>query len=314
MRGLQEPRRNPRAPARPLIFAASYVGRFAPSPSGPLHAGSLVSALASWLDARANNGRWLLRIEDIDSERCQPEYAEVIRRQLGALGLSWDAELPQQSQRRNHYRDVIQEWLGRGMAYACACTRRDLSPFRRDGETCYPGTCRERQLEPQGQAIRYRLPDEAEVRFIDRRHGPQIQNVTTQCGDVVLRRRQGDYTYQFAVSVDDAEQGITHVVRGDDLLSSTGRQILLMRQLGYPAPTYLHHPLLIDAEGHKLSKSTGADAIDLAQPEVTVAAALRQLPLPLPDLVSELPLNQLLDQALAAWTLLIQPSSGKMEL
>ncbi len=290
------------------------MGRFAPSPSGPLHAGSLVSALASWLDARANNGRWLLRIEDIDSERCRPEYAEVIRRQLGALGLTWDADLPPQSRRRDHYREVIQDWLGQGLAYACACTRRDLSPFRRDGETCYPGTCRERRLEPQGQAIRYRLPDEAEVRFIDRRHGPQTQNVTAQCGDVVLRRRQGDYTYQFAVSVDDAEQGITHVVRGDDLLSSTGRQILLMRQLGHPPPTYLHHSLLIDADGHKLSKSTGADALDLTQPGAAIAAALRQLPLTLPDLASELPPQQLLDQALAAWTLLIQPSSGKMEL
>lgn len=314
MRRLQKPRRNSRAPARPLIFATGYVGRFAPSPSGPLHAGSLVSALASWLDARAHNGRWLLRFEDVDSERCHPQYIELIRQQLSALGLCWDAELPIQSSRTQHYQHVVQNWLAQGTAYACACTRRDLAPFRGHGETCYPGTCRTLHLPEAGQAIRMRLPSDSRVEFVDRLLGPQTQDVAHQCGDVVLRRRQGDYTYQFAVSVDDAEQGITHVVRGEDLLASTGRQMLIIQQLGHPAPTYLHHPLLMDAKGNKLSKSTGAASIGLSNPQETLINAARQLSLNLPNVLPTTPLAQLLDEAITAWTLLIPNSSGKIEL
>ncbi len=312
MRGLQEPGRNPRAPARSLISTTEYIGRFAPSPSGPLHAGSLVSALASWLDARAHGGRWLLRIEDVDSERCKPEHAATIRHQLRALSLHWDAELPPQQQRLARYDHILSEWLETGVAYACRCTRRDLSPYRGRGETCYPGLCRDRGLPREGNAIRYRLPEPSTVDFTDRLLGPKQQCVARQCGDVVLQRRQGDYTYQFAVSVDDAEQGITHVVRGEDLLASTGRQMLLIRQLGLPAPRYLHHPLLRDAQGQKLSKSTGATALNLEQPRETLSAALRELGITPPPDAPRIPCAQLLEQALSRWTLLTGGSSGKM--
>ncbi len=274
----------------------------------------MVSALASWLDARAHDGRWLLRFEDVDSERCDPQYVALIRQQLLALGLYWDAELPIQSSRCAHYQRILRDWLQQGTAYACACTRRDLAPFRGHGETCYPGTCRNLHLPESGQAIRMQLPAVSRVAFVDRLLGPQIQDVAHQCGDVVLRRRQGDYTYQFAVSVDDAEQGISHVVRGEDLLASTGRQLLIIQQLGYPAPTYMHHPLVTDDAGNKLSKSTGAAAIDLTNPQQTLINALRQLPLRLPDISPSRPVAQLLDEAIIAWTLLIANSSGKIQL
>jgi len=264
------------------------------------------------LDARAHDGRWLLRMEDVDSERCKPEYAHTIHHQLRTLGLLWDAELPPQQQRLNRYAEIVSEWLDTGLAYACGCTRRDLSPYRGNGETCYPGLCRDRGLQPQGNAVRLRLPAQSTEQFSDRLLGPQRQCVAEQCGDVVLQRRQGDYTYQFAVSVDDADQGITHVVRGDDLLASTARQILIIRQLGAPPPQYLHHPLLHDENGQKLSKSTGATALDLEQPQQTLISALRQLQIAIPPNASTMPCSQLLEQATEGWTLLVGGSSGKM--
>lgn len=276
--------------------------------------GSLVAALASWLDARAFNGRWLLRFEDVDSERCRPEHAATIRDQLHALGLAWDDELPQQSTRLPHYGSLIDAWLEQGLAYACRCTRRDLAPFRGHGETCYPGTCRSLKLPSAQQAIRMRLPRETRVQFDDRLLGPQTQQVAEQCGDVVLRRRSGDFTYQFAVSVDDAEQGITHVVRGEDLLASTGRQILIIQELGQTAPTYLHHPLVYDPQGHKLSKSTRASPVDLSLPGPTLQTALSYLPLETRGIEPDSAVSDILDAAIHAWTLLIANSSGKMEL
>nr|MBV6630348.1 tRNA glutamyl-Q(34) synthetase GluQRS [Oceanococcus sp. HetDA_MAG_MS8] len=238
-----------------------YRGRFAPSPSGPLHQGSLFAALVSWLDARRAGGEWLLRFEDVDTERCQPEFQNLIRQQLRDFGLEWDAELPAQSTRSDRYRSLVRQWWEQGRIYACACTRRDLALFRRAGETCYPGICRDKQLPMEGHALRFRLPEDAQLSWTDRWQGPQQVNVAAQCGDPVLRRRTGDYSYQFAVTIDDAEQGITHVVRGCDLLPSTGRQMLLLQALGAPVPQYAHHPILLGSDGNKLSKSTGATGI-----------------------------------------------------
>jgi glutamyl-Q tRNA(Asp) synthetase len=239
-----------------------YRGRFAPSPSGPLHQGSLLAAALSWLDARRQGGEWLLRFEDVDSERCRPQYTDLIRQQLHSFGLEWDAELPAQSTRVDRYAELMGQWWQQGLVYACACTRRDLAPYRGAGETCYPGICRDKNLPMPGHALRFRLPDDAQVGWVDRWAGPHHVDVATQCGDPVLRRRTGDYSYQCAVIIDDAEQGITHVVRGYDLLPSTGRQLLLFKALGAPAPHYAHHAIVLDQAGHKLSKSTGAAAVN----------------------------------------------------
>ncbi|MFF7059112.1 tRNA glutamyl-Q(34) synthetase GluQRS [Achromobacter spanius] len=259
----------------------TYVGRFAPSPSGPLHAGSLVAALASWLDARAHGGRWLLRMEDVDTPRTVAGAADTIMAQLNALGLHWDGEVMWQSQRNAAYQSAFDALAARGLIYGCGCTRREIadSALRgqtapgADGERPYPGTCRH-GLPPgrQARAWRLRVPDGIE-RFEDRWLGPQEQDVATAVGDFALRRADGLWAYQLAVVVDDAEQGVTDVVRGADLLSSTARQRVLGRLLGLPPLRYLHVPLILDAaSGLKLSKQNGAAAIDTEAPQGALAA------------------------------------------
>lgn len=298
-----------------------YIGRFAPSPSGPLHLGSLYAAVVSWLDARAHNGVWLLRMEDIDSERCRPEYAAIIRRQLADFGLEWDRELPAQSQRLEAYHEVLDSWWQVAHVYPCQCTRKTLAPYRVDGETRYPGTCRPTGTHGRpalktmtGMAIRFRLPEPSVAEFTDRAHGPLTQDVARQCGDVVIRRRTGDYTYQFAVSVDDATQGITHVVRGDDLLASVGRQIWLLQALGATPPRYLHHPLWHDASGAKLSKATGAEAIATATRNDMLQRVLRALHLSGETTTHAAPpVAEQLQQALALYGNRLADSSGRMQ-
>lgn len=260
----------------------NYVGRFAPSPSGPLHAGSLATALASWLDARAHDGRWLLRIEDVDTPRTVPGAADVIMAQLRALGLAWDGDIIWQSQRGAAYQAAFDTLAARGLVYGCGCTRREIadSALRgqtapgADGERPYPGTCRH-GLAPgrEARAWRLRVPDGLE-RFEDRWLGPQEQDVAHAVGDFVLRRADGLWAYQLAVVVDDAEQGVTHVVRGADLLSSTARQRVLGRMLGLPPLRYLHVPLILDAaSGLKLSKQNGAPPVDTGAPQAALQAA-----------------------------------------
>jgi len=264
----------------------TYVGRFAPSPSGPLHAGSLVAALASWLDARAHGGRWLLRMEDVDTPRTVAGAADTIMAQLNALGLHWDGDVMWQSQRNAAYQSAFDALAARGQIYGCGCTRREIadSALRgqtapgADGERPYPGTCRH-GLPPgrQARAWRLRVPDGIE-RFEDRWLGPQEQDVATAVGDFALRRADGLWAYQLAVVVDDAEQGVTDVVRGADLLSSTARQRVLGRLLGLPPLRYLHVPLILDAaSGLKLSKQNGAAAIDTEAPQGALADAWHAL-------------------------------------
>lgn len=254
-----------------------YVGRFAPSPTGPLHFGSLVAAVASWLDARAAGGRWLVRIEDLDRPREAPGAADDILRTLERLGLHWDGSPLYQSARTRAY-DAALERL-QAHCYGCACTRREIADsslgLAADGAQIYPGTCR--QGIPAGRsvrAIRVRVPDET-ITFTDRLQGPQAQNLAREVGDFVLRRADGMHSYQLAVVVDDAESGVTDVVRGADLLESTARQLYLQRLLGCPAPRYLHVPVAVNATGEKLSKQTGAAAI--ADPARAIASALRFL-------------------------------------
>ena len=245
-----------------------YRGRFAPSPTGPLHAGSLVAALASWLDARAHGGRWLVRIEDVDGPRCPPGMDAVILGQLAALGLVPDAPPVWQSRRGGLYQAALDRLIASGHAYGCACTRAEIAaaagPRPKHGELVYPGTCRQGTRGRPVRAWRFRV--QGRIDWCDRRLGAQRQDLDTEVGDFVLKRADGLWAYQLAVVVDDAGQGITDVVRGEDLADNTPRQIALQRALGLPTPRYLHTPLVLAADGHKLSKQNGAAALDLASP------------------------------------------------
>ena len=260
-----------------------YIGRFAPSPTGPLHAGSLVAALASWLDARADGGQWLLRIEDVDTPRCVPGAADTILQQLATCGLVPDEAPVYQSQRNALYQQALDQLILAGLAYPCSCTRQDIASAlalkghtrERHGELIYPGTCRSGLHGKPARAWRFlttQADQSAEVTWTDRRLGLQTQNVSEQVGDFVLRRADGLWAYQLAVVVDDAAQGITDVVRGEDLADNTARQILLQRALGLPTPRYLHAPLVLGANGEKLSKQNGAQALLLSDLPAVLAA------------------------------------------
>ncbi len=242
-----------------------YRGRFAPSPTGPLHLGSLVAAVASWLDARAHGGEWLVRMEDVDEPRCKQIWADSILQTLERFGLEWDGAVIVQSERKDAYQAALQRLKDGRMAYGCACSRKEA------GEGRYPGTCR--QGCAQVRAWRFLVEDEA-VSFEDRWRGRFSQDVGAEVGDFVVLRADGYFAYQLAVVVDDGEQGVTDVVRGADLLDSTPRQILLQRALGLPTPRYLHHPLVMGEDGDKLSKQTQARAVDEMQADVALAAAL----------------------------------------
>ena len=260
-----------------------YIGRFAPSPTGTLHAGSLVAALASWLDARAHHGRWLVRIEDVDTGRCISGADHAILQQLAACGLHPDAPPLWQSKRTELYQQALQQLTVQRKAYACACTRKDIESALqtlgikkpRHGELIYPGTCRNGLKGPIGRAWRLRLPDLATIHWHDRRLGAQQQNVCTSVGDFVLQRADGLFAYQLAVVVDDAAQGITHVVRGEDLTDNTARQIVLQQMLGFNQPTYMHTPLVHGTNGEKLSKQNGATPINTATPAAALDALLQ---------------------------------------
>ena len=276
--------------------AAEHVGRFAPSPTGPLHAGSLVAALASWLDARARNGRWLVRIEDVDTPRCIAGAAEAILQQLATCGLLADETPWWQSQRGAAYHAALSQLQATALAYPCGCSRKEIAAalraqgqgHERHGELVYPGTCRHGQQgrEPRAWRVRTDAPDGSniQINWQDRRLGPQSQNLSQAVGDFVLLRADGLWAYQLAVVVDDAEQGVSDVVRGEDLADNTPRQIHLQHLLGLPTPRYLHTPLVLAADGQKLSKQNAAAALDLSHPVQALqqAAAVLGLPRDLP--------------------------------
>ncbi|RQO33082.1 tRNA glutamyl-Q(34) synthetase GluQRS [Herminiimonas sp. KBW02] len=263
-----------------------YIGRFAPSPSGPLHAGSLVAAMASYLDAKAHQGQWLVRIEDIDETRTVADATAAIMNALTVFGMQHDGEVVVQSERKDLYQAAFTRL--NGLVYPCGCTRREIADSRlgvaADGAAIYPGTCRHGVAPGKtARTWRVRVPDTNEVNetidFNDRWLGPLTQHLSTEVGDFVLKRADGFWAYQLAVVVDDAEQGVTHIVRGTDLLESTGRQIYLQRMLGYPTPQYMHVPVVLNDVGEKLSKQTGALALDLARPmdELMKAAAFLEM-------------------------------------
>lgn len=291
---------------------SGYVGRFAPSPTGPLHEGSLVAALASWLDARAHGGRWLIRIEDVDGPRCPPGADAMVLSQLAQVNLLPDEPPIWQSTRGAAYQAALDRLVASGWAYPCGCSRKAIAEAiaqqgqtrARHGELVYPGTCRHGLRGLPARAWRLRttatLQDEQDRRidWTDRRLGPQWQDLTREVGDVVLKRADGLWAYQLAVVVDDAWQQVTDVVRGEDLADNTPRQMHLLERLGLPCPTYLHTPLVRGTNGEKLSKQNGAQALDLSDP----LAALRRAgePLGLPHLPAAA-IGDWLGQAVKAW-------------
>jgi glutamyl-Q tRNA(Asp) synthetase len=271
--------------------ASAYRGRFAPSPTGPLHFGSLIAALASFCDARHVGGEWLVRIEDVDEPRRRPGAESAILRALERHGFAWDDGVVRQSQRTALYESALDSLVRDGLAYPCACTRQELAaaPIGPIGERVYPGTCRN-GIPPAkaGRAqrawrVRSDGPRGGTIGYTDALLGPQSQQLVLDVGDFVVRRADGLFAYQLAVVVDDAAQGITHIVRGADLLASTPRQILLSRLLGLAQPAYLHVPIAIDGAGEKLSKQTHAPALPEDDPLAGLVAAwhfLDQLPPP----------------------------------
>jgi glutamyl-Q tRNA(Asp) synthetase len=250
----------------------TYVGRFAPSPTGPLHLGSLVAAMASYVDALAHGGRWLIRIEDVDEPRCTIDAERVILGQLDAYGFRTQAPIMRQSERTAHYERALIELIASGDAYACRCTRKMLesAPRNREGELIYPGACRGLgvSLDEPSVSVRLRVKPSDIIRFTDRAHGCIEHDLSASLGDFVIRRADGLHAYQLAVVVDDAAQDVSHVVRGADLLLNTPRQIYLQQKLRTPTPAYLHVPTVTNERGEKLSKQTLAPAIPNAQNDV----------------------------------------------
>lgn len=319
-------------------YSGRYVGRFAPSPTGPLHAGSLVAALASWLDARAFNdgrgGRWLVRIEDVDTPRCSQAAAETILGQLAACGLHPDAPPVWQSTRSRHYQAALDALVAAGQAYPCGCSRKDIEQAHaavghareRHAALPYPGTCRAglggkaarswRFAVPRRQPQAQQLPEPIatqrlraltaavegpQVCWHDRRLGPQHQDVAADVGDFVLRRADHLWAYQLAVVIDDADQGITDVVRGEDLCDNTARQILLQKALGLPTPRYLHTPLVYGPNGEKLSKQNGAHPLDLGTPAAALIDAANVLGIQSPEAGRNNLIPDVLSHCVKAW-------------
>ena len=281
---------------------ADYVGRFAPSPTGPLHFGSLLAATASYLQARCQRGRWLLRIEDIDPPREPPGADKLILEALEVYGFEWDGPITYQSPFTPHHKQLVTALVEAGQAYPCSCSRRELADALRGPlGAIYPGTCRD-GCTADDVAIRVRTTDEP-IEFDDFLQGPQCQCLESESGDFVIRRRDGLIAYHLAVVVDDYDQGITEVVRGVDLLDSTERHIWLQRLLGFSTPSYVHIPVAVNAEGQKLSKLTGASPIDTTQPSGTLFRALAALGQdPPPDLEGETP-AAIWQWALSHWSL-----------
>jgi len=283
-----------------------YRGRFAPSPTGPLHFGSLVAALGSYLDARSNGGEWLLRMEDVDTPRNVPGAADDILKTLEAYGFEWDGAVLWQSRRFDAYAAALERLKAAGVAYGCACSRKEIADSAPrpavDGGLAYPGTCRAGL--PPGRAVRawrLRVRNE-ETEFVDRLQGRQTQNLERDVGDFVLLRADGLYAYQLAVAVDDEFQGISDVVRGADLIASTPRQIWLQRCLGYATPRYAHLPVATNAVGEKLSKQTRAPALRIEQAGEMLVAALDFLGQATPEGMAHAGLREIWNWAFQYWS------------
>jgi glutamyl-Q tRNA(Asp) synthetase len=265
--------------ANSLPIFPTYRGRFAPSPTGPLHFGSLVAAVGSYLEAKSRQGEWMVRIENLDPTREVAGVSGKILNTLQALGMEWDGEIVYQKQRCKTYQAALAVLERQHLIYPCVCSRKEIADSTITGidGPIYPGTCRGRFLYDQCRGARRIQTDNRPVEFNDSLQGLVLQRLHSDIGDFVLRRADGIFAYQLAVVVDDAEQGVTHVVRGRDLLNSTSRQIYLQHLLGYPTPSYLHLPVVVNARGEKLSKQTCATPLDVSDPMPQLMMAIRFL-------------------------------------
>lgn len=281
----------------------AYRGRFAPSPTGPLHFGSLVAAIGSYLDARHHQGVWLVRMEDLDTPRCVPGAAEDILRTLAVFGLSSDEPVIYQSQRAAAYEEALHKLQARDIAYPCCCTRKEIADSAMHGIEgfVYPGTCRLGMTHMRTTPAWRVRTDDTPVTFQDELQGSQSQHLESEIGDFVVKRADGLFAYQLAVVVDDAEQGITHVVRGSDLLASAPRQIHLQRLLGLPIPHYMHLPVAVNEAGEKLSKQTLAAPVDSTQPAKTLLRVLEFLKQAPSHGLAASDLTTMLDWAVRNW-------------
>jgi len=280
----------------------AYIGRFAPSPTGPLHFGSLLAAMASYLEARCRHGRWLLRIEDIDPPREEPGAYSAIVRALEAYGFEWDGPVAYQSQNVDRHRELVARLLDEGHAYRCACSRQDLAEAKQGPlGPIYPGTCRT-GCSAAVTAVRVRT-NNRRIAFNDLLQGLQSQRLEAESGDFIVQRRDGLIAYHLAVVGDDFHQGITHIVRGADLLDSTPRQIHLQRLLGFSTPLYAHIPVVVNRSGQKLSKRTGATPIPINEVRPTLVAALEALRQNPPQSLVEAELGSIWAWATGNWSL-----------
>lgn len=286
----------------------AYIGRFAPTPSGYLHFGSLVAALASYLDARAAGGKWLVRMEDLDPPREVPGAQTAILETLERYGFEWDGELIRQSERHEAYAEVLRRWLAQGLAYACTCSRKQLENFN----GVYPGFCRDAGHDWDDAAIRIRVP-ELKYSFIDRVQGAFDMHLGRESGDFVIRRRDGLYAYQLAVVVDDAFQGVTDIVRGADLLDSTPRQLYLQELLGVAQPRYLHVPLITQPDGHKLGKSYRSPPLPADQATPLLLRALRALGQPTAPELNYASAGEVLKWGVKHWDATLIPRASSIE-
>lgn len=282
----------------------AYRGRFAPTPSGPLHLGSLLTALASYLDARAAHGEWLLRIDDLDIQRSRPEARDVILKTLESLSLHWDGEVTQQHARRRRYEESLERLMAMGLLYACDCTRRDTHDALPLASGACPGQCRDRNLgfTAGKNALRIRAPLWP-ICFEDRIKGPQTKTLMPDPGDFIVFRRDAIHAYHLATVVDDHDAGITDIVRGEDLLTSTPEQIYLQQSLGLPIPNYAHTPLMIRPDGKKLSKSEGAPPADPNHAGRILKVLLGHFGIILPEAIVQASPREMLEWAIPQWRL-----------
>ena len=289
----------------PHTKTEDYRGRFAPSPTGAVHYGTLIAAVGSYLQARKNNGKWFLRIDDIDLTRKIEGSDTALIKTLETFGFEWDGEIIYQSSQTRHYQQALEQLVSQTLVFPCLCSRKKLADSH---GKIYPGTCRHRQLpENKPHALRIRTAN-INISFNDAVMGRQQQNIEKQCGDFIIKRRDGLFAYQLAIVVDDAMQNISEVVRGADLLDSTPRQIYLQQLLHFPTPAYCHLPLAVDAAGNKISKSAGATRINIDNREKLLLSALGFLGQQPPDELTECGLNDIWAWAIEHWQLSLVPA------
>jgi len=285
-----------------------YKGRFAPSPTGAVHFGTLLAAVGSYLQAKKNNGEWLIRMEDVDLTRKVEGTDTDILHTLEAFGFEWQGEVLYQSAQNEYYEEALQQLIEQSLVFPCTCTRKQLAET---GSDIYPGSCRNHKLPEKAEHALRVFAQNIDIKFNDAIMGEQSQNMAQQCGDFIIKRRDDLFAYQLAVVVDDAMQGITEIVRGADLLDSTPRQIYLQQLLGYATPAYCHLPLAVDNNGNKISKSEGAAKIDIKNKEKLLCKTLNFLGQKPPTELSDCSINNIWQWAINNWDINTVPHNKR---